>query len=682
MSSVLLRHVATVSGEDAVGQLLRRAGSTRSAAFLEDPANWISYDEAIALFEAAAVLTDDPQVARRVGEQTVRQHAGTPVATVLRALGSPEAVMSQISVTVTKFSTVTAMEPVEVAPGRAVVRAFARPGFKRHRHLCDWTGGMLSQPTALFGLPPAVVEESQCQVDGALHCLYTISWDAVLAEAAADPHQLVTALEAQLVAIGERLDNVYATAGDLMSHDDLDGALGRITDRAATAVRAPRYLLAVQMAAGDRLRVHHLGFPEGEAMDAAKTLLHGELDDRDGSCLVAEVRSPRRHYGRLMAVYPTQQSFFDHERDLFEVYARYAAAVLDTATAFAAAERQHDQAVALLELSRAVAAAVTSEEVAWRLAEAVPAVVDCDRTSVFVWLDSEQQLVCKAVYGDGEEREKQLPEIRIAPSDTAPLAAMLASPDPQPMFLRPDSDDALVREFFEKFGGEAVVCVPIAARGEFFGVLIAGVTSDPNRLRPSSELLDRLAGVVAHSATALANARLFDRITREARHDSLTGLLGHRALQETLELLAEREEEERFSLAIVDIDDFKRVNDTHGHQAGDYALCRVAEALQRNVRDQDAVFRVGGEEFCVVMPGLERTDAVDVAERLRLAVADTDFQLPLRVSIGVANYPADAATRETLLARADAALYSAKRSGKNRTTSSNEVGPAAQQTAH
>jgi diguanylate cyclase (GGDEF)-like protein len=215
--------------------------------------------------------------------------------------------------------------------------------------------------------------------------------------------------------------------------------------------------------------------------------------------------------------------------------------------------------------------------------------------------------------------------------------------------------------------------VPIAARGEFFGVLSVSVTSGRERLRLSPELLDRLAGVVAHSATALANARLFDRITREARHDNLTGLLGHRALHETLELLAEGEEEERFSLAIIDIDDFKLVNDTYGHQAGDNALCRVAEALLRNVRDQDAVFRVGGEEFCVIMPGLERADAVVVAERLRIAVAETDFLLPLRISLGVATYPADATTRDDLLALADAALYAAKRTGKNRTTASADV---------
>jgi diguanylate cyclase (GGDEF)-like protein len=673
MSSVLLRRVRSKLGEEGVATMLRDAGSPHTAAYLEDTGNWIAYEEAVALFEAAAELTDDPDVGRRVGEDMVRQHAGTSVATLLRSQGSPEAILKQTAVAVTKFSTVTAMEPLEVRPGRAEVRAFARPGFTRHRHLCNWTSGVLSQPTVLFGLPPATVEESECQVDGAPYCLYTVSWDAALAAGAADPQQLVTALEAQLVAMAEHLENVYETASDLISHEDLDGALGRITDRAATTVRAPRYLLAVRMGAGEPLRVHHRGFADAEVMDEAERLLEADLVDESGSRLIVDVRSQRHHYGRLMAVYPTEQSFFAQERDVFEVYARYAAAVLDTATALSAAERQHEQARALLELSRAVAAAGTSEEVARRLAEAVPSVVDCDRTGVFVWNETERVLVCKAAFGHTETDDERLRELLITTSDTLHLGEMLTAAQPGPLFFDRETDDPFVRRLLKEFGSRAVVVVPIAARGSFFGILTVAVTSRPERLHPSPHLLDRLAGVVAHAATALANGRLVDRMAREARHDSLTGLLGHRAFHETLQAATEDERQEPFSVAIADIDDFKTVNDTHGHQVGDDALCRVAETLRRSVRDQDHVFRVGGEEFCVLMPGLDGENAVAVAERLRLAVAGTDFRLPLRISVGVATYPSDGSTRESLLGLADAALYTAKRTGKNRTTATAEL---------
>ena len=166
MASTLLQHVRADRGEEGVQELLRMAAVDYSPTYLDDVANWIWYEEAIALFEAARSLLNDDKIARRVGEETVRQHAGTLVATGLRSLGSPEAIYEQLTVAVSKFSTVTALEPVEVAPGRAVIRAQARPGFQRHHLLCDWTAGLLSQPPVLFGLPPAKVLESSCEPRG------------------------------------------------------------------------------------------------------------------------------------------------------------------------------------------------------------------------------------------------------------------------------------------------------------------------------------------------------------------------------------------------------------------------------------------------------------------------------------------------------------------------------------
>src|SRR3954451_9715889 len=119
MSRVLVRRVRAVSRDDVVAALLIRAASPRTAAHLENVENWIEYDEACALFEAAAELTGDAEIGLRTGEDMVRQHAGTSVATLLRSLGSPEAILEQVAVTVPKFSTVTAMQPLEVGPGQA-----------------------------------------------------------------------------------------------------------------------------------------------------------------------------------------------------------------------------------------------------------------------------------------------------------------------------------------------------------------------------------------------------------------------------------------------------------------------------------------------------------------------------------------------------------------------------------
>src|SRR4051794_31815004 len=663
MSSVLLRRVRAERGDAAIREILERSGVPYSAEHLDDPANWIWHREAIALFEAAVAVTGDETLPQRIGEDAVRQHAGTPVATLLRGLGSPQAVYEQLAVGVTKFSTVTELDPSEVTPGRAVVRARTREGFEHHSHLCAWRTGLFSTPPMLFGLPPAVVTHPECALRGDDDCVYEMHWDADDAAATGDPQQIITALEAQLTAMKERLNSMYATARDLIALDDVDAALQRITDRAAVAVRAPKYLLAVHTGEDRRLCVHHRGFTTEDPMEEARALLEGHKSD-DGSRIVAEVASTTQHYGRIMAA-STAGAFFSHERDLLQVYARYAAAVLDSFAALDAARHREAQSRALLELAQTLAAAATSRDgVAQRLADAVPAVVDCDRVVAFLWSEAEQALTCAAVGDASESFDDELRALRIRATDTPALATLLAAPSPEPLFFGDDAGDPYVAEIMRRTGSQALIVVPIVAHGHFHGILNVSVTGSAERLRPTPALLDRLAGVVAQAATALDSARLMEDMPPQARHDNLTGLLGHRAFHEALQEL--QRESDTFTLASIDIDDFKRVNDAHGHPVGDEALRLVADALRDSVRDRDAVFRVGGEEFAVLLPGLRAADALPVAERLRAAVAATGFRAPLRVSVGLASWPHDAADRELLLERADAALYAAKRTGKDR----------------
>src|SRR3954447_6341043 len=227
LSSVLVRRVRRTLGEEGLGELLVRAGSKRTIAYLDDVTNWISYDEAMALFAAGAELTGDQQIARHVGEETVAQHAGTPVATLMRSLGSPDAIYSAMAQAGSKFTTVSVLEAVEVTPGRAVIREQGVDGFDRTAPQCDWAKGLLSQPTVLFGLPPATVEESTCQARGDDCCTYEVTWDAELAEERSNPVEHIAALESQLSAMTERLESVYATATDLIADTDLDSVLAR-----------------------------------------------------------------------------------------------------------------------------------------------------------------------------------------------------------------------------------------------------------------------------------------------------------------------------------------------------------------------------------------------------------------------------------------------------------------------
>jgi diguanylate cyclase (GGDEF)-like protein len=668
LSSVLVRRVRRLCGENGLTKLLELSGSKHTVAYLDEITNWISHEEAMALFAAAVEVTGEEQIARQVGEETLAQHAGTPVATLMRSLGSPDEIYRQIAKAGSKFSAVSKLETVEVGPGRAVIREQEREGFERTKAHCDWAQGLMSQPTVLFGLPPATVTESECQAEGADACVYEITWDADFARKMSDPAEQVTVLESQLSAMTERLDSVYATATDLIADSDLDGVLARITERAATAVRAPRYLLALRTDDDSDLRWHQRGFEEAEAREIANRLLDSNLEHLPGSWLAADVRSQRRFYGRLVAMSDT--SFFPQERYLLELYARYAATAIDGATALAQANKGHEEASALLELARALAAASTSDAVATRLAEALPSVVDCDRVSVWLWNDEEQELSCRAITG---EPNSELFETRFRREDNQQLAQFIAHPDSAPVFFDRTTEDEEVRELLERFGNAATIVAPIAARGEYLGTLSVSVTSEPERLQSRRDLLDRLSGVVAQAATALQTARLVDKVTHQAKHDGLTGLANRAEFTERTEeaLAAAQESGTPVGLFFLDLDNFKSVNDERGHPAGDEVLRLVAERLMGTIRAGDTVGRLGGDEFAIVLPDVGDNGEVEAAAQRVAAVFEQPFAvngatLPLGASVGRAIWPDDGAEIEALIRHADAAMYRAKRDASPR----------------
>jgi diguanylate cyclase (GGDEF)-like protein len=157
-----------------------------------------------------------------------------------------------------------------------------------------------------------------------------------------------------------------------------------------------------------------------------------------------------------------------------------------------------------------------------------------------------------------------------------------------------------------------------------------------------------------------------------AHIDELTGLHNRRFLNTQLskELDRSRRNKTPFSLLLIDVDFFKRYNDTYGHLAGDCALRHVATQLRKAARNMDHVTRYGGEEFVVMLPQTSKDEAFQVAERHRLAVAGANFEHgSLTVSIGVSTFPDDADHEADLIFRADFALYEAKRSGRNKVCS-------------
>jgi len=538
LTAVLIARVHAFGGDEAVGRLLREARSEREPAYLVDIGNWVSYDEAVALWEAGAKVTRHPQFARALGEDAARRLNASPVAAVLRSLGSPEEVYRQIATTASKFSTATNLEAVETGPGHTEIVAVAAEGFPRNAHHCAWTTGLLSQPTVLFGLAPALVEHEECAAIGAPCCRYRVTWNTGATAAAVDPPEQVSALREQLEAMTERLDGMFAIASDLVGSDALGEVLARITDRAAAEVRAPRYLLAVRAVDGGELLCHHRGFGS-EEIEACTDRLRSS-DAVPESWLVVPVRSNRRDYGHLVAMYHAGHRFFAQEQALLEVYARYAASALDTATALMEAEQRHDQSSTLLELARVLASGGTSGDVSRRLCDAVPNVVDCDRVGVYLWDEARGEIVRRATSqrdpGAAPDGRWSLP---IEPGGA--LERLLRDVSREPMFINADEGDPVLQAMGAAIGAVSSILVPISVRDEFLGLLTVSVMDRPERLRPNPDLLDRLSGVAAQATTALENGRLLDQVTHQARHDGLTGLPNRVLLRDRLsQALADR----------------------------------------------------------------------------------------------------------------------------------------------
>ncbi len=216
-------------------------------------------------------------------------------------------------------------------------------------------------------------------------------------------------------------------------------------------------------------------------------------------------------------------------------------------------------------------------------------------------------------------------------------------------------------------GGRVVGVLAVAREG-------AGYTE------ADRDLLQYLAG---QAAVSIENVSLHETVQRQAVTDELTGLFNHRHLQEVLAAEVERTRrfEQQLGLIMVDIDDFKRVNDSYGHLQGDLVLREVARVLRETAREIDIPARYGGEEMAVVLPQTDMQGAFRFAERVRrrierldLPLLDRSGTLHITASLGVAAIPGSAApTKDALVGAADAALYRAKREGKNRTERADAV---------
>ncbi|HEY1250301.1 MAG TPA: GGDEF domain-containing protein [Thermoanaerobaculia bacterium] len=235
----------------------------------------------------------------------------------------------------------------------------------------------------------------------------------------------------------------------------------------------------------------------------------------------------------------------------------------------------------------------------------------------------------------------------------------------------------------EGWRADELLWIPLYSEDRLLGCL--SVEEPSNGKSPALETIRSLEIFANQAVTAIESARSYDEAREQSIRDSLTGAYNHRHFQEVLQRELGRAERlgRPLTVLMLDIDDFKSINDRFGHPVGDAILQGIVAEIRNEVRgDMDLLARYGGDEFAVVLPETPPGEAVLVAERVRRRVDERLFRMPdsgqmLRatVSIGVATYPEDAAEKMDLVEKADAALYRAKRGGKNAVVTTAEPGP-------
>jgi diguanylate cyclase (GGDEF)-like protein len=224
-----------------------------------------------------------------------------------------------------------------------------------------------------------------------------------------------------------------------------------------------------------------------------------------------------------------------------------------------------------------------------------------------------------------------------------------------------EDDDVFIDS--EKSYVRSIVCIPMIVYSDVIGVI--NVTNKRHGKDFTDEDVEMLKAVADQAAVAINKAQLWDM----AVTDSLTGLYVRRYFMVKLqeELLRAQRYNNILSVVMADLDRFKNINDTYGHDAGDRVLRAIGKFLQQNVRDVDVVARYGGEEFVIMIPEAANDAAHILSERLRKNLAEMKFEdfPPVTISLGIATFPHDGTDPEDLIRKADAAMYAAKRAGRD-----------------
>jgi len=395
-----------------------------------------------------------------------------------------------------------------------------------------------------------------------------------------------------------------------------------------------------------------------------------------GSLLAVPVRAGEVIVGVLVADRLEIQSFTGEEPRLLGSFAALASEAIQRARASLGREELDAEFKAVYPISQRLATLSREAEVRELLLRSARHLVALDGGAVVMTDDHDTRYVIEAGFGWPAEylkREVGLDERTWAAwvlrsAEEAYLLDHVASHENRMPFLVLDEGTGRA---------ESLLAVPLRARNRTLGAL---VLTAPRESFDAS--FRRVLEILANQAAAtLSLIKDREQQRQLAVRDGLTGLYNRRAFNELLvSAIAneDRRDDGQLALVILDLDHFKKLNDTFGHPAGDAALRSVARLLAQHLRKGDQAARYGGEEFVVIFPGANRERGVHAAERLRLAVAKHRLvfegaRIPLAASFGVAIWPTDGKEPDDLLSSADRALYAAKQGGRNRVMAAADV---------
>jgi diguanylate cyclase (GGDEF)-like protein len=642
-------------------EILRASGETRTATQLADVGVWSSYAQMRRLFEATGAILGGVQVLRTVGEYALDSLATPELIEMFHALGSPNAVLENLALGTAAILPISHIAAVDVGPGESVIRFGFSDGYEPFPEFCAFLTGLISCVPKLFGYNDAKAVDDACQCRGDPTCELSLRWTEDDIAAQVEHH----AFRARL--LEARLEALQQTVAELVSGEGLELVLPRIIAAAGRAVHAPSYVLSVDRPfnAGQRLYCEGIEQTEAERLVVA---LQRDRARLGSNVLVADVSSGRARYGHLAAIREPGSPFGPHEASALDSYAGLAAAAMDSAFALDKARWEAAASGALLDLSSSLVELGASEGLTDRIVAAVPSVIDCDRALVVLFEHSGETDRSVATFGYDQEADAMVRST----VQSAPLPANdsreIIWHDP----ARPDAD----RQYLPQAPNMALgVTTIIRLADQTIGWISADVLDHPERLRDQPDLVTRLHGLAGHASVAISNARLVEEIRHQSLHDALTGLPNRMLILDRIEQMlarGRRDSDLNIALLFIDLDSFKDVNDTFGHEAGDELLKAVAARFVASLRGTDSVGRLGGDEFVILSEGPTLTAGPELMAQRLIDILDDPFILghagrtpttvsaTIGIAVGVREHAHD------LLRDGDVALYAAKAAGKKR----------------